>query len=119
MKNIKINLRIPGPTPLPPQVLKAISHQMINHRGAAYEEIQKRVTENLQYFFQTKNDIFLLTASGMGGLEAAIVNFFSPGDTLIFLQLVNLATGGRKLPGDTGQMSSKSNFRPGRQFPMM
>lgn len=57
---------------------------MINHRGKSYEEIQKRVTENLKYFFQTKNDIFLLTCSGMGGLEAAISNFFSPKDTLLF-----------------------------------
>jgi len=56
---------------------------MINHRGHIYEEIQKKVTENLKYFFQTKNDIFLLTCSGMGGLEAAIVNFFSPEETLI------------------------------------
>lgn len=78
------NLRIPGPTPLPPHVLKAISQQMINHRGQAYEEMQARVTKSLKHFFQTESDIFLLTASGMGGLEAAIVNFFSPGDKLIF-----------------------------------
>ncbi len=78
-----VNLRIPGPTPLPPEVREAISAQMINHRGHGYEEIQSRVVENLKYFFQTKNDIFLLTSSGMGGLEAAIVNFFSPGDTIV------------------------------------
>lgn len=77
------NLRIPGPTPLPPEVLKAISMQMINHRGHKYEEIQKTVLENLKYFFQTKNDIFLLTSSGMGGLEAAVANFFSAGDKII------------------------------------
>lgn len=85
MKNNKsqFNLRIPGPTPLPPKVLEAASQQMISHRGHKYEEIQKRVVENLQYFFQTKNDIFLLTSSGMGGLEAAITNFFSPGDKIV------------------------------------
>ncbi len=79
----QINLRIPGPTPLPPQVLEATSQQMISHRGHKYEEIQKRIVENLHYFFQTKNDIFLLTSSGMGGLEAAISNFFSPGDKIV------------------------------------
>lgn len=78
-----VNLRIPGPTPLPAEVLKALSQQMINHRGHTYEEMQSRITENLKYFFQTKNDIFLLTSSGMGGLEAAVSNFFSPGDKLI------------------------------------
>jgi len=82
-KRLIDNLRVPGPTPLPPKVLKTISQQMINHRGKSYEKVQSRVTENLKYFFQTKNDIFLLTSSGMGGLEAAIVNFFSPGDRII------------------------------------
>lgn len=77
------NLRIPGPTPLPPKVLKALSTQMINHRGKKYEEIQKRVVDSLKLFFQTKNDIYLLTSSGMGGLEAAIANFFSPGDRIV------------------------------------
>lgn len=77
------NLRVPGPTSLPPEVLDALSTQMINHRGKSYEEIQKRVIENLQHFYQTENDIYLLTSSGMGGLEAAIVNFFSPGDLIV------------------------------------
>lgn len=77
------NLRIPGPTPLPASVLSAISQQVINHRGHEYEQIQQRVIENLKFFFQTNNDIFLLTASGMGALEAAIVNFFSREDTII------------------------------------
>ena len=83
MKTDSFNLRIPGPTPLPPEVLNALSQQMINHRGKFYEEIQARVIENLKYFFQTGNDIFLLTSSGMGGLEAAIVNFFSPRDKIL------------------------------------
>lgn len=76
------NLRVPGPTPLPPEILEVISQQMINHRGHQYEEMQARVIENLKYFFQTKNDIFLLTSSGMGGLEAAITNFFSQADKI-------------------------------------
>lgn len=79
-----VNLRIPGPTPLPPEVLTAVQKQMINHRGHAYEEMQARITANLKHFFQTQNDIFLLTSSGMGGLEAAVSNFFSPGDKLVF-----------------------------------
>lgn len=78
-----VNLRIPGPTPLPPSVIKAVAQQVINHRGHEYERIQARVIENLKLFFQTNNDIFLLTSSGMGGLECAIVNFFSRGDTIM------------------------------------
>ncbi len=82
-KITQTNLRIPGPTPLPPEVLRILSSQMINHRSKKYEEIHSRVIENLKYFFQTNNDIFLITASGMGGLESAIVNFFSPEDKIV------------------------------------
>jgi len=78
------NLRIPGPTPLPPQVLSSLSQQVISHRGKGYEKIHQEVVANLQYFFQTKNPIYLLTASGTAGLETGVVNFFSPGDTVVF-----------------------------------
>src|SRR3989338_10472468 len=84
MTRLTPNLRIPGPTPIPDEVIKSLSRQMINHRGGQYEQMQERITENLKYFFQTNNDIFLLTGSGMGGLEAAVVNFFSKNDKLIF-----------------------------------
>ena len=79
-----VNLRIPGPTPLPPQVLSSLSKQMISHRSKDYEKIHQEVVANLQYFFQTKNPIYLLTASGTAGLETAVVNFFSPDDPVIF-----------------------------------
>jgi aspartate aminotransferase-like enzyme len=77
------NLRIPGPTPLPDEVLKTMSRQMINHRGPQFKQIQDEVIANLKTLFQTKNDIFLLTGSGTGGLEAAIVNTLSPGDKVL------------------------------------
>lgn len=76
-------LRIPGPTPCPPEVLQAMTKQMINHRGKEFTEILNGVTEKLKQLFQTKNDVFLLTGSGTGGLEAAIVNTLSPGDKVL------------------------------------
>src|SRR3989344_5484711 len=78
------NLRIPGPTPLSPQVLSSLSQQVISHRGKGYEKIHQEVVSNLQYFFQTKNPIYLLTASGTAGLETAVINFFSPDDSVVF-----------------------------------
>ncbi len=78
------NLRIPGPTPLPPQVLSSLSLPMISHRSKSYEKIHQQIISDLQYFFQTKNPIYLLTASGTAGLETAVVNFFSPGDSVVF-----------------------------------
>lgn len=76
-------LRIPGPTPCPPEVLKAVGRQMINHRGREFAEIIRDVTAKLKKVFQTKNDVFILTGSGTGGMEAAVVNTLSPGDKVL------------------------------------
>ncbi|MBI4283275.1 MAG: alanine--glyoxylate aminotransferase family protein [Chloroflexi bacterium] len=76
-------LRIPGPTPCPPEVLQAMTKQMINHRGQEFIDILKRVTDQLKQLFQTRNDLVLLTGSGTGGMEAAIVNTLSPGDKVL------------------------------------
>jgi len=81
------NLRIPGPTPLPDEVLQAMTKQMINHRGVEFEQIINGVTDKLKQLFQTKNDVFLLTASGTGGLEAAIVNMLSPWDKVLSVSI--------------------------------
>ncbi len=78
-----MNLRIPGPTPLPENVLKIMSKQMINHRGKEFGQILGSITSNLKTLFQTKNDIFVYTTSGTGGLEAAVVNTLSPGDKVL------------------------------------
>jgi len=78
-----MQLRIPGPTPIPDEILKALSKQMIGHRGPQFTEIVRRVTENLRGIFQTEGDIFILACSGTGGMEATIVNTLSPGDKVL------------------------------------
>ncbi len=82
-----VNLRIPGPTPLPDRVREAGARQMVNHRGPEFRELITRVTERLQRAFVTRNDILILTCSGTGGLEAAIVNFLSPGDHVLAVSI--------------------------------
>ncbi len=77
------NLRIPGPTPCPADVLQAMTKQMINHRGGEFGQILNGVTTRLKQLFQTKGDVFLLAGSGTGGLEATIVNALSPGDKVL------------------------------------
>jgi len=76
-------LRVPGPTPCPPEVLQAMAWQMVNHRGPEFGKIIHDVTAKMKEIFQTKNDLYLLTCSGTGGLEAAIVNTLSPGDKVL------------------------------------
>jgi len=60
-----------------------MTKQMINHRGEEFGQILNGVTTKLKQLFQTKGDVFLLTGSGTGGLEAAIVNTLSPGDKVL------------------------------------
>ncbi len=81
------NLRIPGPTPCPDEVLQAMTKQMISHRGEEFEQILTDVTAKLKQMFQTKNDVLILTGSGTGGLEAAIVNMLSPGDKVLSVSI--------------------------------
>ena len=82
-----MNLRIPGPTPCADEALKAMSRQMINHRGPEFAAILKRVTAGVQEVFQTKNDVLILTTSGTGGMEAAVVNFLSPGERVLSVSI--------------------------------
>ncbi len=78
-----INLRIPGPTPLSDEVRKDMGKQVINHRGKEFGIILKSTVERLKSVFDTNDDIFLFTASGTGGVEAAIVNTLSRYDQVL------------------------------------
>src|SRR2546427_1256627 len=81
------NLRIPGPTTVPAEVLAEMARPMINHRGPEFSAILRRVTARLQYFFQTTAPVLTFPASGTGGQEAAIVNLFSPGDHVVAITI--------------------------------
>lgn len=80
-------LRIPGPTPCPSQVLEAMAWPMVNHRGPEFKKMLYEVTNKLKEVFQTKNDLYVLTGSGTGGLEAAVVNTLSPGDKVLSVSI--------------------------------
>ena len=78
-----MNLRIPGPTPVPDSVLKAMAQDMINHRGPEFSVLLQRITAKLKAVFQTENDLFILTGSGTGAMEAAVVNVLYPGERVL------------------------------------
>jgi aspartate aminotransferase-like enzyme len=76
-------LRIPGPTPLPERVVRAMSRPMIDHRGPEFARLLDEVTQGARRVFGTEGDVLLLSCSGTGGLEAAIANVVSPGDRVV------------------------------------
>ncbi len=77
------NLRTPGPTPIPDDIVEAMGNPMINHRGPEFDELITKVTAQLKQVFMTSNDLFILTASGTGALEASLVNALCPGDKVV------------------------------------
>ncbi len=80
-------LRIPGPTPLPDAVREAGGRQMVNHRGPEFKELLGRVTDGLKRAFRTEHDLLILSCSGTGGLEAAVVNHLSPTDPILSVSI--------------------------------
>lgn len=79
----KLMLMIPGPTPVPEQVLLALAQHPIGHRSGEFSAIMAEVTQNLKWLHQTQNDVLVLTVSGTGAMEAGIINFLSPGDRVL------------------------------------
>ena len=77
------NLRIPGPTPVPPQVVEAMSRPIIPHRSAEFAEMFEGLLAAMKRIFNTKDDVYVVAGTGSTGWEASIVNTLSPGDTVI------------------------------------
>ena len=87
MDRFEPNLRIPGPTGLPPSVREAGARQMINHRGPEFAALLERILNGMRPYFGTSSEIAIITTAGTGGLEAAIVNTLSPGDRVLAVSI--------------------------------
>ncbi len=73
-------LQIPGPSPVPDRILRAMSLPTIDHRGPEFAHLGKKVIAGLQQIFQTQHPVVIYPASGTGAWEAALANTMSPGD---------------------------------------
>jgi aspartate aminotransferase-like enzyme len=73
----------PGPTPVPPEVLEAMSRPIIHHRSSDFRKILERCLARLQEVYRTDGDVLLYTASGTGGMESAVSNLTRPGDRVL------------------------------------
>ncbi|HET7685437.1 MAG TPA: alanine--glyoxylate aminotransferase family protein [Candidatus Limnocylindria bacterium] len=81
------NLRVPGPTPIPAEVREAQARPMIDHRGAEFEAMQRAICDGIAPLIGTRGEVLLLTGSGSGALEAAVVNTLSPGDRVLVVTI--------------------------------
>jgi aspartate aminotransferase-like enzyme len=82
----KYYLMAPGPTPIPPEVLQALSRPILHHRTPEFEALFGRVRQGLAELLETRSEVLILAASGTGAMEAAVVNLLSPGDEAIVIR---------------------------------
>src|SRR6202158_4606992 len=95
-------LHIPGPTPLPDRVLRAMDTPIIDHRGPEFAKLTKKCMEGIKTIFKTSNPVIIYTATGTGAWEAALVNTLSPGDKVLMVETGPLATLGKKMAEKIG-----------------
>ncbi len=79
----KLTLMIPGPTPVPESVLKAMGRHPIGHRSGEFQAVVQRTTEQLKWLHQTQSDVLVITGSGTAAMEAGIINTLSRGDRVL------------------------------------
>ncbi len=82
---LKKYLLAPGPTPIPPEVLGAMSMPIIHHRSTDFVPVLESASKGLRELFQTKNDVLILCSTGSGGMVGSVNNFFSPGDKVLVI----------------------------------
>ncbi len=87
----KPRLMTPGPAPVPEEVLLELARPVIHHRSAEAKQVITEVTAGLKEVFQTQNDVMILTASGTGAMEAAVVNAVPPGGKALILNAGHFA----------------------------
>ena len=90
-------LQIPGPSPVPDRVLRAMSLPTIDHRGPEFGKLGLKVLTGTQQIFRTKHPVAIYPASGTGAWEAALVNTLSPGDDVLMFETGHFATLWKKL----------------------
>ncbi len=95
-------LQIPGPSPVPERVMRAMDMPVIDHRGPEFGALGARVLEKLKGVFQTDQPVVIFPASGTGAWEAALVNVLSPGDKVLMFETGHFASLWCELAGRIG-----------------
>lgn len=90
-------LQIPGPSPVPERIQRAIDRQVLDHRGPEFGKLGEAVLAGLKLLFNTREAVIIYPSSGTGAWEAAIVNTLSPGDRVLMAETGQFAVLWRQL----------------------
>ncbi|MDH0422252.1 MULTISPECIES: aminotransferase class V-fold PLP-dependent enzyme [Delftia] len=85
-------LQIPGPSPVPDRILRAMSLPTIDHRGPEFGQLGLKVLAGIQQVFKTRHPVVIYPASGTGAWEAALINTLSPGDHVLMFETGHFAS---------------------------
>ncbi|MEA2015630.1 MAG: alanine--glyoxylate aminotransferase family protein [Actinomycetota bacterium] len=99
---LKKYIMTPGPTPISEEVLLEHARPLMHHRSPEFSEVFIAVTDKLKKLLKTENDVFVLTSSGTGSMEASVVNFFSEGDKVLVVNIGNFGERFKKITGKYG-----------------
>lgn len=108
-------LHIPGPSPLPDRVLRAMDRAIIDHRGPEFAKLAKRCLEGIKTIFKTANPVIIYTATGTGAWEGALINTMSPGDKVLMVETGQFGTLWKKMAEKIGLKAEfiKTDWRSG------
>jgi alanine-glyoxylate transaminase / serine-glyoxylate transaminase / serine-pyruvate transaminase len=95
-------LHIPGPSPLPDRILRAMDTPIIDHRGPEFSRLAKRCLDGIKTIFKTANPVIIYTATGTGAWEAALVNTLNAGDRVLMVETGQFATLWKKMAEKLG-----------------
>ncbi|WP_297844885.1 aminotransferase class V-fold PLP-dependent enzyme [Pseudomonas sp.] len=95
-------LQIPGPSPVPDRILRAMSYPTIDHRGPEFAELGLKVLDGIKQVFKTKHPVVIYPASGTGAWEAALCNTLSAGDSVLMFETGHFATLWKKMAESLG-----------------
>ncbi len=108
-------LQIPGPSPLPDRILRAMDTPIIDHRGPEFAKLARRCLDGVKTIFKTNNPVIIYTATGTGAWEAALVNTLSAGDKVLMVETGQFATLWKKMAEKLGLVPEflKTDWRSG------
>jgi alanine-glyoxylate transaminase/serine-glyoxylate transaminase/serine-pyruvate transaminase len=95
-------LHIPGPSPLPDRVLRAMDTPIIDHRGPEFQKLARRCLDGIKTIFKTANPVIIYTATGTGAWEAALVNTLNAGDRVLMVETGQFASLWKKMAENIG-----------------
>ena len=110
-------LQIPGPTPVPDRILRAMDMPVIDHRGPEFKVLGLKVLAGIKTIFKTASPVFIYPSSGTGAWEAALVNTLSPGDKVLMYETGHFATLWKSMATQARPRSRSSSPRTGAAAP--